>query len=231
MSYNQPFIKESARTVGSGEQYAEYIEGREVFLTTTPPAANCIELARVYHTATDRPVTDAKNPADPGGDEINLLHRRLAFPHCYADVTIGELSYVPMFSPDWKPNRAGLCNLIQEASGRGFHLDFAGQVTVENEITPPALLYLAGREGFQPFSETQIAGLRRLLDAGTLLLGDAGGEDGFTKAFTELAGQLGANLQPLPADHRLLKAHYVFAAPPPGSADGGPSRMPIRACC
>ncbi len=224
LSYKQPFIADSAMTVGSGEKYYEYLEGREVRVAKELPATPCVELARLYHTGAEKPIRNANNPFDPAGDEIDLLHRSQAFPHCYADVAIGELAYVPQGAKvSWKPNRQGLWSLLQEGNGRGFHLDFLGPVNVAAEtIAPmPALLYIAGSTAFQPFTAQQLDGLRRYLAGGGLLLGDACGSDAFPKSFTELATQVGANLQEIDKAHLLLKAHYIFAAPPPGGVEGG----------
>jgi len=224
--YKQPFIADSAVKVGGGEKYSEYLEGREVRAMKELPATCHLELARLYHTGPDKPLKNAANPFDPGSDEIDLLHRPLAFPHCYADVALGELAYVPVQGGGqrtWKPNRQGLWCLLQEGNGSGFHLTFAGPVNVAAEElpAPPALLYIAGQTGFQPLTEAQLAGLRRFLAGGGLLLGDSCGGDGFVNSFTELAGKLGATLQETPANHPVLRAHHIFAAPPPGGLEGG----------
>jgi len=223
LSYKQPFITESALTVGSGEKYYEFLEGREVRSTKDQPGNDYIELARIYRTNPDKPVKDATNPFDPGSDEINLLHRPLVFPHCYADVTVGELAYVPKTGGEsWKPNRAGLWNLLQEGNGRGFHLEFAGPVNIAaGDLAPlPALLYIAGSKGFQPLSAQQVEGLRRFLDHGGVLLGDACGGEEFATMFKELSAQLDAPLTDMAAGHSLLKSHYVFSAAPAGALDG-----------
>ncbi|MHB0937070.1 MAG: DUF4159 domain-containing protein [Armatimonadota bacterium] len=222
ISYKQPFISESALTVGSGEKYYEFLEGREVRNTKDAPGGEAIELARIWRSNPEKPVKNAANPFDPGGDEINLLHRPVAFPHCYADVAVGELAYVPKSSGDsWKPNRAGLWSLLHEGNGRGFHLEFAGPVNITADpLSPfPALLYIAGGKGFQPLSAQQVDGLQRFLDRGGVLLGDAGGEE-FANQFKELATQLGAPMTELAAGHPLLKSHYVFSAAPAGALDG-----------
>jgi len=223
LSYKQPFITESAVTVGSGEKYYEFMEGREVRSTKDAPSNEYIELARIYRTNPEKPVRNAANPFDPGSDEINLLHRPLAFPHCYADVAVGELAYVPKTGGDsWKPNRAGLWNLLQEGNGRGFHLEFAGPVNIAaDDLSPfPALLYIAGSKGFQPLSAQQVEGLQRFLARGGVLLGDACGGEEFANMFKELAAQLGASLADMAAGHPLLKSHYVFSAAPVGAQDG-----------
>lgn len=220
--------RKSAVTVGGGQQHYRMVEGRNVTATEELPRNAYLELARVYRTAKDRPIRDAANPFDPGNDELNLLNRRVAFPHCYADVAVGELSYVPKTDPTaWKPNRAGLWHLLREGNGRGFHLDFIGPLNLRAAPPnpPPALLYVAGAQGFQPLSDAEVEGLRRFLEGGGLLFGEAsGGSAEFAASFGELTERVGAKPQPVERGHPLLTAHHVFSAPPPGAQENGQLR-------
>lgn len=227
LSYKQPSVSQSAVTIGGGVKYYQYLEGREVLCTKELPNSEYVELARIYRTGTDKQIKDASNPLDPTSDEINLLHRQLAFPHCYVDTSVGELAYVPKPASgsaqvSWKPNRMGLWNLIQEGSGKGFHLSFAGVVDVAPGKTSnlPSLLYMAGEHKFQPLASEQVEGIRRFLDEGGMLVGESCGSKEFGTAFQELAGQLGANLKKVDHNHPLLRAHYIFPAAPEGAASG-----------
>lgn len=229
LSFLRTADKNSAVNVAGGQQFFRVVEGRDVKATKEIPQTAFLELARIYRTSAVAPVRNAQNPFDPGNDELNLLGRRVAFPHCYADGAVGELPYVPRTDPAaWKPNRAGLVNLLREGNGRGFHLDFSGPVNLraQNPQNEPLLLYVAGREGFQPLADAEIEGLRRYLASGGLLFGEAatagqgsGGE--FEAAFQDLAGRLNAQLKPLGRRHPLLSAHHVFAAPPAGAQNAG----------
>ena len=225
LSFLRTADRNSAVTVGGGQQYFRTVEGRDVKATKELPATAYLELARIYRTSATAAVKDAKNPFDPGNDELSLLNRRVAFPHCYADVAVGELSYVPKNSPTaWKPNRAGLVNLLREGNGRGFHVDFSGPINLraQNTAQEPALLYVAGKEGFQALADAEIEGLRRFLASGGLLWGEAsGGSEDFGTSFQDLAGKLGATLKPIGKAHPLLSAHHMFSAPPPGAQEKG----------
>ena len=214
----------SAVTVGGGTQYFREVEGHLLINTKDLPTTPYLELARVFRTGAEKPIKEPANPFDPGNDELNQLYRPIAFPHCYADVSVGELSYVGKTEPgNWKPNRGGLWNLIREGNGAGFHLTFGGTINLQGkEDSPLSLLYVAGRQGFQPRTEPEMEGLKRYLDAGGLLFGEAGqGNEEFTQGFKDLATRLGAKLKKVSKGHPLLTAHHVFSSPPPGAQTGG----------
>ena len=90
------------------------------------------------------------------------------------------------------------------------------------EESPLALLYVAGRQGFQPRADTEMEGLKRYLDSGGLLFGEASqGNAEFTKGFQELAAKLGAKFKKVTKGHPLLTAHHIFSSPPPGGRNSG----------
>lgn len=219
----------SAITVGGGQEHYREMEGHKLITVKELPKTAYIELARIYSSSADKPVKDAANPSTPAFDEVNLLFRPLAFPHCYADTAVGELSYVPKATTSlWNPNRSGLWNLLREGSGRGFHLGFTGTLSLKalaagQDVGPePSLLYVAGRQGFQPLGEPEQEGLKKFLAGGGLLFGEAGlGNAEFAEGFKELAGRMGAKLRPAAKSHPLLTAHYVFSGPPPGGQSQG----------
>jgi hypothetical protein len=224
LSFLRATDRKSAITVGSGQQHYRIVEGRDVRATKELPTTPYIELARIWRTGADKPVKDAANPFDPGNDELNLLNRPIAFPHCYAEGAVGELSYVPASNPAaWKPNRAGLWHLVREGNGRGFHLDFTGPMNLRQPSgRDPILLYVAGAEAFQALSDAELKGLQEYLARGGMLFGEAShGSEAFAKGFEELAGKLGAKLQKVAKGNPLLTAHHVFAAPPAGAQDKG----------
>ena len=226
LSFLRAVDRSSAITVGGGQQHYREVEGRELKATKDQPQSAYLELARIFRSGADKPIRDAANPFMPGVDELNLLYRSAAFPQCWADCGVGELAYVPRHADaPWNPNRAGLWNLLRHGNTQNFHLDFTGPI---NLTAPPGggrepvLLYIAGRQAFQPFAQAEVDGLRAFLDRGGVLFGEALNEgEEFTQAFQELSRQLGANVQPLPAGHALLSAHYVFAEAPGGRHEPG----------
>ena len=224
LSFQSAADRNSAITLGGGQQYYREIESRDLIHVKELPKTPYLELARIFRSPDDKPIRDAVNPFAPGNDELNQIFRPIAFPHCYADVGVGELSYVPKTSSSpWNPNRSGLWNLLREGNGRGFHLQFTGPINLRVLPEPlPALLYVAGSQAFQPLQDAEIEGLRRYLDAGGFLCGEAReGDDEFAKGFQELAAKLGANFSPVKKGHSLLTAHHMFSSAPPGAVSGG----------
>jgi hypothetical protein len=219
---------QSAFSLGGGQQTYRLIEGRSVRPSKEVPSGPHLELATIYRSSADAPIRDTANAFDPAPDELNLLTRSRAFPYCFVDAKVGELPYIPRTNPSgWKPNRAGLVNMIHEANVAGFHLDFVGSVNLKAAAQgagiDAALLYLAGENGFQPLSDAEREGLRRFLSEGGVLMAEAVTPDAaFAGEFVALAQQLGANLQPVAAGHPLLTAHHIFPVPPAGAVvDGG----------
>ncbi|HVL38807.1 MAG TPA: DUF4159 domain-containing protein [Fimbriimonadaceae bacterium] len=225
LSYEDNLDSRSAVTVGGGKKHYRLVEGRQVIATRELPKTPYLELARIDHSTAKAPIKDASNPFDPGEDELNLLYRSAAFPHCYADGFVGELCFLPKADPSaWKPNRAGLYNLLREGNGRGFHLDFSGLYNLRAAPTPkdPLLLYVAGEGEFQAPTDDQIEGLKKYLAGGGLLFGEASkGGDAFVKGFTDVAKKAGAKLEKVGKGHPLLTSQYVFSAPPSGGVDAG----------
>ncbi|MBN9502669.1 MAG: hypothetical protein BGO01_02330 [Armatimonadetes bacterium 55-13] len=225
IAYEDNYDSRSAVTVGGGKKYFRLVEGRQVVATKELPKTPHLELARVDRSGKDKPIKDAKNPFDPAEDELNQLYRVLAFPHCYADGGVGELCFLPTADPGaWKPNRAGLYNMIREANGLGFHLFFDGlfNLRAAGEATDPLLLYVSCEGDFQAINKDQLDGLRRYLENGGTLFAEASkGSDGFVKSFAEIAKGVGATMKPIAKDSPVLRAHHLFASAPPGGADKG----------
>ena len=211
----------SAVTVGGGKHYFRVVEDHRIEAVRELPNTPYLELARVFRSGADKPLKDAAEPFDPEKDEINLLYRPIAYPHCYADCGVGELSYVGLTNPNERPpNRAGLCILLREGNAAGFHLTFTLPFNPEAEdvdAQEPALLYMAGRQGFQPRTNSEIDGLRNFLSRGGTFLGESGGSDEFTKGFQDLASKLGAKLKKVEPGHHLLSSHHVFSSRPVGA--------------
>lgn len=225
IAYEDNYDSRSAITVGGGKKYFRLVEGRQVVATKELPKTPYIELARVDRSGKDKSVKEAKNPFDPAEDELNLLYRVLAFPHCYADGLVGELCFLPTADPGaWKPNRAGLYNMIREANGLGFHLGFDGLFNLRTAGTGPEpfMLYVSCEGDFQALNKEQLEGLRRYLDAGGTLFAEASkGSEGFVKSFAEIAKSAGATLKPIPKDASLMHSHHMFSSAPPGGSDKG----------
>ena len=221
LAFQRAVDRNSALSVDGGTQYFREVEGRDLKQTRELPSGPYLELARVFRSGAEAPLRDATLAHAPTTDEINLLHRVQSFPFCVVDMTVGEVAYVPAANKGvWNPNRAGLRYLLSAGGNQGFHLNFLGPVNLRLSSQPfaPILLYMAGGQGFQPFADADVDGLRRFLDHGGTLFAEASqGNKAFADSFQELAVQLGANLTEVTAGHPLLTAHHVFSAPPNGA--------------
>ena len=233
IAYEANVDSRSAVTVGGGKKYYRLVEGRQVIASKDLPQGPFLELARIDRSGKDKAVKEASNAFDPAEDELNLLYRQLAFPHCFADGGIGELVFLPVADPSaWKPNRAGLYNMIREANGLGFHLNFEGlfNLRAAGEGEAPFMLYVSCEGEFQPLNKEQLEGLRRYLEAGGTLFAEAsGGSDGFAKSFADVAKAAGATMKPLPKDSPLHRSHYLFSSPPAGGVDKGAITADLKA--
>jgi hypothetical protein len=225
IAYEDNYDSRSAITVGGGKKYYRLVEGRQVVATKELPQTPYLELARIDRSGKDKAVKEAKNPFDPAEDELNLLYRIQAFPHCYADGMVGELCFLPSADPGaWKPNRAGLFNMIREANGLGFHLGFDGlfNLRTAGATGEPFLLYVSCEGEFQALNKDQLEGLRKYLEGGGTLFAEASkGSEGFVKSFADIAKAVGATMKPLPKDSALMRSHHLFSSVPPGWADKG----------
>jgi hypothetical protein len=215
----------SAVPAGDGEDYYRLIEASDVVDVDALPNSPCIELARIDRSKPEAPIKDPKNAFDPGKDELNLLHRPVAFPGCYADGNVGELCFMPVNNPQgWKRNRSGLWNLLREGNGRGFHLTFSGLFNLKADPTPddPILLYVAGSEEFKMPSEDMLNGLATYLSNGGTLLAEAcSNSKAFADQFQQVSKKVGGALQKLPKNSELLVSHYMFPSAPSGGQEGG----------
>jgi hypothetical protein len=225
IAYEDNYDSRSAITVGGGKKYFRLVEGRQVVATKELPKTPHIELARIDRSGKDKAVKEPKNPFDPAEDELNQLNRILAFPHCYADGMVGELCFLPTADPSaWKPNRAGLYNMIREANGLGFHLGFDGLFNLRSagSVAEPIMLYVSCEGDFQALNKDQLEGLKRYLEGGGTLFAEASkGSDGFTKSFADIAKAVGASMKAIPKDSELMRSHHLFSSAPPGGSDKG----------
>lgn len=225
LSFEQNYDSRSAMQLGGGTRYFRIIESRRILVSKEPPTTTYVELARVDRTTATAAVKEAENPFDPGDNELNLLYRPLAFPHCPGDGTVGELVFLPKKdATQWKINRAGLVNFIREANQSGFHFQFSGPLNLKGEMdeTSPLFLYGAGAQETQDMGKPQIEGLKRYLDnGGTILVEACRGNAAFKASFEKIVAELGGSLEPLGAKHPLLSAHLAFAAAPGGGQESG----------
>ena len=216
--------------VGGVSQGYRMRERSVVEASSSPLADPKIELARIERSSVAAPISNSQHALEPALDEIDLMFRNPAFPVCYSDIAVGELICRPLTeSGSRHSRRAGLWNLLNEGRSQGFALAIANPLEMAKPPSAdqePTLLYLAGRQGFQPFSEEQAKRLKTFLDTGGTLFAEAAGTHDsddfseFARTFKELTLQLGAEMKPVEAGDPLLNSHFRFPGLPPGGETG-----------
>ncbi len=215
------------KKVKTVDQRYKLREGYNIETINRQPDVPGLELARITRSSNTARIRTADNPYAPGEDELNLLFRPVAFPHCCADMGLGEISYVPDEGVSY-PNRRGLCSLIQEGQDRGFCLRFTGPTPLREDANykfeKPGLIYIAGKSGMKrPLDNDAKEYLNTFLRTGGVLFTDSAPGSAFDKAIGELlaSAPLRANLQPVTQGHPLLSQRYMFSAPPHGAHPHG----------
>jgi hypothetical protein len=173
-----------------------------------------LELARVT-LGSRATIGLAADPRDPGPDDIDTRFRLLAGGHARGEVAIGEMRV-----PDAGQGHAGVGAVIARAvSLEGtYRARYVGEVELGTTAPDGGILYVTGNQDFT-LNQGAVAWLRAFLEAGGTLVGDgchSAAADPFGSAFDKLAKSLGRQLKRVVAGERLLWAHHVFGAPPPG---------------
>jgi hypothetical protein len=196
---------------GSGPLYVQ--SEFSIVARTQLPATPYVELARVRRRGRVDPFLDARNPNQPGVNEIDLRYRReMGAP---VDASIG-VCYMGQ-----KADRrlgVGAANLARLVNRLGYaYVTVYDEVPLAPGVETNTLIYLVGQGDFE-LSPGQMNGLSNFVKRGrgTLLLES---NDPVSEAvFTSALGDMDMVPQPLAAGHRLLTDPYLFSAPPPGYA-------------
>jgi hypothetical protein len=190
-------------------------------VVTAPPSEPYIELARIVLGA-GQGISYPEDPVDPRGGEIDTRYRLIAGGHARGEVAVAEIAF-----PDAGEAHTGVAALIARAINLDgvFHARFVGRVQPGDTLPDATILYSSGNREFSVTSG--IANwLKAFLDAGGTLVGDgchAVPADPFGSAFDKLSRDVNRQMRRLVAGERLLMAHHLFGAPPPGlaKADSG----------
>jgi hypothetical protein len=182
---------------------------------TVLPAGPWVELARVRRRSREDSFTDARNPAQPGPNEIDLRFRHeIGAPQ---EVTLA-VCYLGQ-GANKKQGRGAV--YLAQALGRLGH----GHIVVDDDvplapgIETHTLIYLVGQGKFE-LSSGQMNGLANYVKKGKGTLFIESNNTAAESTFSDLLA--GMDLEPgaLPPGHRLLVEPYLFAAPPPGFETG-----------
>jgi hypothetical protein len=177
-----------------------------------------LELARVRLGAKS-PIGYPEDPLDPRAGELDLRYRRTSGGHARGEVAVAEVTL-----PDAGEAHVGVAALMARAIGvdGAYRARYYGTVQVGDALPDSAILYTSGNREFTA-SDGVVTWLRSFLDAGGTVVGDgchATAADPFGGAFDKLARSVNRQLKRIVAGDRILWAHHLFGAPPPGLAKG-----------
>jgi len=180
------------------------------------PAGPTIELARVAIEDKKAVIMDARDPLDPGPNEIDTRYRSLSGPW-----QRGQIALALVDLPGCTSHQEGILNLAHAINrSTNYRADFLEPIGLDEEIRDCNLLCMCGSREFT-LSKDQEKVLSNFLDRGGLLLGETcheGGVDAkvFSQCFASLANTLGRKLQTVDRSHLLLRQHHLFASVPVG---------------
>jgi hypothetical protein len=182
----------------------------------TLPDEPHLELARVK-VAGKAAITHPADPFDPQAGELDLRYRLAAGGHARGEVAVAEVSL-----PDAGEAHVGVAALLARAIGLdgAYRARYHGAIQVGDSLPDSTILYASGNREFTA-SDGVVNWLRGFLDAGGTLVGDgchATPADPFGGSFDKLARSLNRQMKRIVGGDRLLWAHHLFAAPPPGLA-------------
>ncbi len=184
----------------------------------SPPSAPWVELARVTRSRRQASIHNARDPEQPGPDELDLRFRR------YVGAAQPETVRVAVCYLGSNPPRhhgQGMLALARELRRTGtMHVWVDDAVPLTASLSPYTLVYLVGREAFSLEREEMDALYAYLRSGGTVFAEschqDVKGTPPAEGAFTSLWRTLGIKLEPLVETHDLLRDPHLFASPPRG---------------
>ncbi len=181
-----------------------------------------VELARVRRQGRTAALTDAKDPAHPGINEIDLRWRRQSGQTARETVGVGVF-YAGMAD---RRHGQGLTNLAQAISYSGpYNVAVDDNISLTAGLNDYALVCLVGQRAFQLSPDEQSALQAYAQGGGTVFLESCRreGPPGADQSFTDLANMLGAKLaEAAKAGNPLLTKPNFFAALPAGY-EGSPA--------
>ncbi|HEY7036195.1 MAG TPA: hypothetical protein VH482_32980 [Thermomicrobiales bacterium] len=182
----------------------------------TPPEGPHLELARV-RVSGKASIAYPEDPLDPREGELDVRYRLAAGGHARGEVTVAEVTL-----PDAGEAHVGVAALLARAIGLdgAYRARYVGPVQIGDALPDASILYTSGNREFSA-TDGVVTWLRSFLDGGGTLVGDgchATPADPFGGAFDKLSRSVNRQMRRVVGGDRLLWAHHLFAAAPPGLA-------------
>ncbi|MEA2532096.1 MAG: hypothetical protein QOG89_3740 [Thermomicrobiales bacterium] len=199
---------------GSADADGRVKDESVVQVVGTPPEEPYLELARVKLTGKSS-IGYAEDPLDPRPGEVDVRYRLSAGGHARGDVAVAEVVL-----PDAGDAHVGVAALLARAIGLdgAYRARYLGPVQVGDHLPDATILYASGNREFAA-TDGVVNWLKSFLDGGGTLVGDgchATPADPFGGAFDKLSRSVNRQMKRIVGGDRLLWAHHLFGAPPPG---------------
>lgn len=194
------------------------------------PASAHVELARVRREDRNAPLTDARDPAHPGPNEIDLRFRQEIGAASHPTVSIGVAYADGKANPRHARGASALARALRHA---GPYRVWANEgISLGAGLESLALVYLVAQDAFELRQSEMQALYAYLQDGGTVLMEScrqdhAEGDPPSDAAFSDLLASLGVRLDALPSNHSLLTQPHLFAAPPAGFETNGSPQISL----
>jgi hypothetical protein len=181
------------------------------------PDTPCVELARLWHESRQSPIRDAKDPAHPAPNEIDLRFR------CELAVTRPHITRVGV----WYVGQAcprhgrGMQNLAQALSRRADRRVWVDEGISAKGLEAYTLVYVVAQGSFK-LSVNEVQALVAYVKGGGTVFFETCRHDipgempASDAAFTDLLGAAGIKLEDLMPGQPLLAEPNLFATLPPG---------------
>lgn len=189
------------------------------------PQTPHVELARVQRRGRDEAIRNARHPKHPRANEIDLRFRREIGVQELKSTAVGVV-ILPGVGQEGdetiRRHREGMDNVgqgLQHTTNRRVWVDT--QTALNRPLENFDLLYLVGCDAFTLDAEQMNALYAFLQGGGTIFYESCRqhvGQDepGGDAAFRDLLGSLGIELQPVDAQHALLRQPHLFGQLPDG---------------
>jgi hypothetical protein len=201
-----------------------YVQSQySVAATSVLPAGPHVELARLVRTRRGAPIADAKDPAAPAGNELDLRFRRMSAVPVQPVASVGLVHLGGGAQPAHHGRGAQALARGLRSAGRSVWVDDG--VSLDAGLAHFSLVYLVGHDTFQ-LSSNEMNALYGVLQKGGTLVAescrrDAAAAGRAEASFGGLFSALGVKLENVGAGHRLLLGPALFSSPPAGFETGG----------